>query len=82
MCWNQGPKQITTFTNSAGRPIDIIKSYGQINEANLKAACERFCKAGQPDAQSCAEQNNTMMSICLAKSLRADVQTRLLTYQK
>ncbi len=29
-----------------------------------------------------AKQNNTMMSICLAKSLTADAQARLLTYPK
>ena len=67
MGWNKGSKQITTFTNSAGVAVDIIKSYGQIDEATLKTACERFCKAGQADAESCAKQNNTMMSMCLNK---------------
>jgi hypothetical protein len=42
MGWKKGSKQITTFTNSSGVAVDIIKSYGQIDEA----ACERFCKAG------------------------------------
>jgi hypothetical protein len=47
MGWNKGSKQVTTFTNSSGVPVDIIKSYGQIDEATLKtAACERFCKNG------------------------------------
>jgi hypothetical protein len=45
MGWNKGSKQITTFTNSSGVAVNIIKSYGQINEATLKTACERFCKA-------------------------------------
>ncbi len=31
MGWNKGSKQITTFTNSSGASVDIIKSYGQIN---------------------------------------------------
>ncbi len=61
MGWNKGSKQITTFNNSSGVPVDIIKSYGQIDEATLKAACERFCKPGQPDAESRAKQNNTMI---------------------
>jgi hypothetical protein len=39
---NQGTKQITTLRNSAGRPIDIIKSYGKINKATLKTVWERF----------------------------------------
>jgi len=64
MGWNKGSKQITTFINSSGVPVDIIKSYGQIDEATLKTACGRFCKAGQPDAESRAKQNNTMMSMC------------------
>jgi hypothetical protein len=46
MGWNQGARQITLFANSAGRQINIIKSYGQINKATLKSACERFCKPG------------------------------------
>jgi len=36
MGWNKGSKQITTFTNSSGVPVDIIKSYGRIDEATLK----------------------------------------------
>jgi hypothetical protein len=74
MGWNQGTMQINLFANSAGCQVNIIKSYGEINEATLKSACERF-------SQTRAKQNNTMMSICLAKSLTADAQARLLTYQ-
>jgi hypothetical protein len=80
MGWNQGTRQITSFANSDGRQIDIIKSYGQINEATLKFACERFCKPGEVDSQTRAKQNNTM-SIGLAKSLMADAQAKLPTYQ-
>jgi len=35
MGWNKGSKRITTFTNSSGVPVNIIKSYGQIDEATL-----------------------------------------------
>jgi hypothetical protein len=80
MGWNKGSKQITTFTNSSCVAVDIIKSYGQIDEATLKTACERFCKAGEADAQSRANQNNTMMSMCLNKSLTASAKASLLTY--
>jgi hypothetical protein len=45
MNWNQGTKHTTTFVNSAGCSIDIIKSYSQFDEAPLKAACERFLQA-------------------------------------
>ena len=45
MGWNQGARQITLFANSAGRQVDIIKSYGQINKATLKSACVRFLQA-------------------------------------
>jgi hypothetical protein len=81
MGWNKGSKQLTTFTNSSGVSVDIIKSYGQIDEATLKTACKRFCKAGQADAESCAKQNNTMMSMCLNKSLMASARASLLTYR-
>jgi hypothetical protein len=56
-------------------------SNSQIYKATLKTAWERFCKPWQPDAQSCAKQNNIMMSICLAKSLTEDTQARLLSYR-
>jgi hypothetical protein len=81
MGWNKGSKQITTFTNSSGVSVDIIKSYDQIDEATLKTACERFCKAGQADAESRAKQNNTMMSMCLNKLLMASAKASLLTYR-
>jgi hypothetical protein len=82
MDWNQeGTMQITSFANSSGHQVDIIKSYGQINEATLKLACERFCKPGGVHSQTRAKQNKTMMSFCLAKPLTADVQARLLTYR-
>jgi hypothetical protein len=81
MGWNKGSKQITTFTNSSGVSVDIIKSYGQIDEATLKTACERFCKTGEVNAKSRAKQNNTMMSMCLNKSLTASAKASLLTYR-
>jgi hypothetical protein len=80
MGWNTGSKQITTFTNRSSKTVNIIKEYGQINELTLKTACKRFCKAGEVDAESWAKQNNTMLAICLGKSLTADAQARLLTY--
>jgi hypothetical protein len=80
MGWNAGSKQISTFTNCSGKTFDIIKEYGQINELTLKTVCERFCKAGEADAESRAKQNNTMLAICLGKTLTADAQARLLTY--
>ena len=81
MGWNKGSKQITTFNNSSGVPVDIIKSYDQIDEATLKTACERFCKPGGTDSESRAKQNNTMMSMCLNKSLTAKAKASLLTYR-
>ncbi len=56
MGWDQGTRQITTFTNSAGHQEDIIKTYGQISKATLKTARERFGKPGKPDSQTCAKQ--------------------------
>jgi hypothetical protein len=65
MGWNQGTMLFTLFANSAGCQVNIIKSYSQINKATLMSACERFCKPGGVDSQTCAKQNNTMMSISL-----------------
>jgi hypothetical protein len=56
MGWNQSAMQITSFANSAGCQVDIIKSYGQIDEATLKSACERFCKPGGVHSQTHAKQ--------------------------
>ncbi len=81
MGWNKGSKQITTFTNSPGVSVDIIKRYDQIDKATLKTACERFCKAGHADAESRAKQNSTMMSMCLNMSLPASARASLLTYR-
>jgi len=69
------------FTNRSGKDVDIIKEYGQIDEVTLKTACERFCKAGEVDAESRAKQNNSMLAVCLGKSLTAEAQARILTYR-
>jgi hypothetical protein len=82
MGWTQGTQQITNFTSRSGHPINLIKCYGQIEEASLKTECEAFCSAGGTNAQSRARQNNTMMANCLSASLTADAAARLLTYRK
>jgi hypothetical protein len=66
MGWTKGTKQIMTFTNRDEKSIDIVKNYGQIDEATLKTACEQFCKAREIDSRSHAKQNNMMMSNCLS----------------
>jgi len=78
MGWNAGARQITSFINRDGKTIDIIKQYGQIDEATLKQQCENFCKPGEINAQTRAKQNNTMMCVCLSKSLTAAAQAKLL----
>jgi hypothetical protein len=55
MGWNQGTMQITLFANSAGCQVNIIKSYGQFDEATLKSVCERFCKSGEVHSQTRAK---------------------------
>jgi hypothetical protein len=82
MGWNSGTKNITSFQNKDNVTVDIIKNYGQIDEATLCTACECFCSAAGANSRTRAKQNNTMMSICPAKSLTADAQARLLTYRK
>ncbi len=46
MGWNKGTKQITTFANHGGTPVDLIKCSGKINKATLKTACKRFLQGG------------------------------------
>jgi hypothetical protein len=82
MGWNSGTTNITSFQNKDNVAVNIIKNYGQIDEATLRTACKHFCSAAGADSRTRAKQNNTMMSICLAKSLTADAQARLLTYRK
>jgi hypothetical protein len=81
MGWTKVTKQITTFTNRDGLSTNIIKTYGRIDKATLKTACEQFYKAGEIDSQTRAKQNNTMMSNCLSNLLSMEAKVRLLTYQ-
>jgi hypothetical protein len=47
MGWKQGTRQITSFANSTGRQVTIIKSYGQINEATLSLHLRGFASLGE-----------------------------------
>jgi hypothetical protein len=75
MGWNQGTKQITTHQNSAGTAINVIKCYGRINEATLKASYKRFCRAREVDAETRAKQNYTSHSLLLLKPGYSSVAT-------
>jgi hypothetical protein len=46
MGWNQGAQGITKLQNAVSIDVDIVKCYGQIDEATLKMHCDVFCKAG------------------------------------
>ena len=81
MGWNQGTEQITTLQNSAGVDVNILKAYGQIDEATLKTRCDVFCKAGGAKFRSRAAQNNHMMAQCLKHSLTPSALARLEPYQ-
>jgi hypothetical protein len=78
MGWHAGPMQITSHDNADGQTIDVIKCYGQIDEATLKRSCKCFCKVGERDAESQAKQNNTMMASCHSQLLTANATARLL----
>jgi hypothetical protein len=78
MGWNAGATQITSHNNADSQAIDVIKCYGQIDEATLKRSCKHFCKAGEADAKSRAKQNNTMMASCLSQLFTANATARLL----
>ncbi len=81
MGWNQGPMNIMKFTNSKNAVIDIVKSYGQINEATPKAGCNVFCDPTGANYQTRASQNNHMMAQCLKKSLTVAALAHLEPYQ-
>ncbi len=65
MGWNQGIQGITKFTNQNNIVINIVRNYGQINEANLWAGCKVCCKHGGAKVQQRVAQNNHMMAQCL-----------------
>jgi hypothetical protein len=79
--WNQGNQNITKFTNQNGVTVNVIKNYGQINEANLCASCKVFCKVGGAKVHQRAAQNNHMMAQCLKKLLTVALLARLEPYQ-
>jgi hypothetical protein len=81
MGWNQGPMNIMKFTNSKNAVINIVKSYGQINEATFKAGWDIFCDPVGANYQTRASQNNHMMAQCLKKSLTVAALARLEPYQ-
>ncbi len=62
MGWNQGATQITTFTNAAGKSVNIIKA--------LKMQCERFCKVGEADSET-----HTCLAKSLTTSTQAKLLT-------
>jgi hypothetical protein len=81
MGWNQGAQNVTKFTNQNAVLVDVVKNYGQIDEATLKAGCEVFCRVGGVNVQSCSAQNNHMIAQCLKKSLTVAALARLKPYQ-
>ena len=69
MGWNQGTQNVTKSTKQNAVLVNVVKNYGQIEEATLKAGCKVSCRGGGANVQSCAAQNNHMMAQCLKKSL-------------
>jgi hypothetical protein len=81
MGWDRGTQGITLLQNAAGVDIDIVKAYGQIDEATLKTRCNAFCRAGGTNSQMRAAQNNHMMAQCLKASLTPAALACLEPYQ-
>ena len=78
--WSEGNKNITKFTNTSGKAINLISQYGQIGAATLKTECEQFAKPGGVAYNNLATQNNYMMSLCLINSLTKEAMARLSPY--
>ncbi len=81
MGWNQGLMNVTKFVNSSNAVVGIVKNYGRIDEASLKAGCDVFCDVNSMNYQTRASQNNHMMAQCLRKSLTVAALARLEPYQ-
>jgi hypothetical protein len=81
MGWNQGLMNVTKFVNSSNAVVDIVKNYGQIDEASLKAGCDVFCDVNGTNYQTRTSQNNHMMAQCLKKSLTIAALACLEPYQ-
>ncbi len=81
MGWNQGIQNINNFTNQNAVLVDVIKNYGRIDKATLKAGCKVFYRVGGANVQSHAAQNNHMMAQCLKKSLTMAALGRIKPYQ-
>jgi hypothetical protein len=81
MGWNKGTQHVTKFTNQNAVLVDVVKNYGQIDKATLKAGCGVFCWVGGVNVQSSASQNNQMMAQCLKKSLTLAALAHLEPYQ-
>jgi hypothetical protein len=81
MGWNQGQRNIVKFTNFNNAVVNIVKNYGQIDKASLKAGCDVFCDVNSTNYQTRASQNNHMMAQCLKKSLTVAALVHLKPYQ-
>jgi hypothetical protein len=81
MGWNKGGQNITQFANAQGVIVDLVKNYGQIDEATLHTTCEDFCGVGGSQSNQRAAQNNHMMAQCIKKSLTVAALARLEPYQ-
>jgi hypothetical protein len=81
MGWNQGAQNVAKFTNQNAVLVNVVKNYGQIDEATLKAGCKVFCREGGANVLSRAAQNNHMMAQCLKKSLTVAALAYLKPYQ-
>ena len=78
MGWNEGTQNITQFNNAGGKTIDIIREYGQIDEATLKNECMVFISGAKADQR--AAQNNELMWRCIYETLTEEAKATLLTY--
>ncbi len=79
--WSQGAQNVTKFTNQNAVLVGIVKNYGQIDKATLKAGCKVFCRVVGANVQSRATQNNHIMAQCLKKSLTVAAIAHLEPYQ-
>jgi len=79
--WDKGSKTLFTFTDSAGKDIDLISQYGLLTSKTIKDQTKDLVGTGTNVATRKA-QNNMQAQTCLMNSLSPKAKALLLTHRE
>ena len=79
--WDKGNKALFTFTDVAGKDIDLISQYGLLTSKTIKDQTKDLVGAGSNVATRKA-QNNMQAQTCLMNSLSPKAKVLLLTHRE